>query len=410
MAIKSYQNKRPERLKDLMMVKSLDGHVTYYLNITKLMIDNLWSSQTELEAEFVAVITQSVTMYNPMIAIPGQTAGRLPTTAIVECMLNNYGGLLLRSKLFDYFEKWDGDTTDITCLQNVINNFIQDVIIRNRYKWVHLYESTVLEFNPLYNVDATEETTRTLEQDGTITDRKTGSDTNAHSGTIADAKTGKDTLKKTGTDTLEYEGSETTEYSGDEKMSYEGSEDVEYTGTEVTADAGTETHTKGGTNTSTTSRTTTESTSWYDAEKTVDQPTETDTLSFDHRTNEKQFQNRKDSTSYTDRQDIKSFDNRADTKSFDDRADARTLNLEDEQSYASTNTRTHNNTDTLTHNTTDTETRDLTDTERVLLRRFGNIGVTQSTQLLENFRNFVSYRILDIVASDIAEALTQGVY
>lgn len=401
------QGKKPKKLKDLKTYIPFTSsyYVMNHFNVPELWFTSIWTSPTEYETALISALFQEIDDYLPYTTLQD------PKISILDASLySNFGERTLFEKYFEFIEKWDGYSEDY---ESVINNMTVDIkrcIAANRYKWGNLMESCLLEFNPLYNVDATEETTRTLEQDGTITGRKTGSDTNAHSGTIADAKTGKDTLKKTGTDTLEYEGSETTEYSGDEKMIYEGSEDIEYIGTESTAHAGSETHTKGGTNTSTTSRTTTESTSWYDAEKTVDQPTETDTLSFDHRTDEKQFQNRKDTTSFTDRQDIKSFDNRADTKSFDDRADARTLNLEDEQSYASTNTRTHNNTDTLTHNTTDTETRDLTDTERVLLRRFGNIGVTQSTQLLENFRNFVNYNIIDVVAHDIANCITEGVY
>jgi hypothetical protein len=50
------------------------------------------------------------------------------------------------------------------------------------------------------------------------------------------------------------------------------------------------------------------------------------------------------------------------------------------------------------------------DTERISKERHGNIGVTTTTKLLSEFREYVNFNIMDIVAKDIVNTITEGVY
>ena len=70
-------------------------------------------------------------------------------------VLNNYGGLLLLND-------------DISVTKTLVNACIQS----NDYKWKKLYETTVLTYNPIWNVEATE--TRTTEYGEHVTTQNNG--------------------------------------------------------------------------------------------------------------------------------------------------------------------------------------------------------------------------------------------
>ena len=72
----------------------------------------------------------------------------------------------------------DNETTTI----NNIKKSIAIMLLSKQYTYENLYESTVLEFNPLWNVDGTETTSRTLVQTGTDSFAKSGTDTTSNSG------------------------------------------------------------------------------------------------------------------------------------------------------------------------------------------------------------------------------------
>ena len=363
--------RKPVRLKYTrnMYPKDVD-YMSYSFKVTSNSF-NVWNDKTELETELVSLLCATVNEDDPYY-ISGED---YETTFIDSVLFNNFGYRKLFSYYFDDYASWDGSSDDYYYVGRRLDTDLKNCIRMNRYKWTNLYKSMILEFNPLWNVDAVEETTRTLEQDGTIETDRTGTDTTAHSGTITDAKSGKDTISNTGTDTTAYSGSETTAYSGSESDTLSGQDTV----------------TKGGSVQEETANTTTESGDLFVATVKTTAPSDTETTVYG-------------------KSNTKSFTNRNDTKSFTNRQDQRTLNTEEETAFASQNQRTHNDTDTLTHNTNDTVTRDLLDTERIVLERHGNIGVTESTKLLSDFRNYVSFNLAEIIAHDIANSITQGVY
>lgn len=66
-------------------------------------------------------------------------------------------------------------------------------VLTNIYKYSRLYETTILEYNPLWNVDGTEERTVNRSKSGNDTDTYNENNTNTKTGTEATATTGSDT-------------------------------------------------------------------------------------------------------------------------------------------------------------------------------------------------------------------------
>lgn len=153
---------------------------------------------------------------------------------LTNLLFDNFGDRKISRKFYKYIN-WTGDVDDYKTFYDIYERSIVTSAYKHGLKYAGYFQTLHEEFNPLWNVDGTEETVRTLEQDGTITNAKRGGDTtqetatgtDAKTGTVADAKTGNDSRHITGTDT----------------------------------DA------NSGVDTSTRSRTTTEGTTFYDAEK-----------------------------------------------------------------------------------------------------------------------------------------------
>ena len=153
---------------------------------------------------------------------------------LTNLLFDNFGDRKISQKFYKYIN-WTGDVDDYKTFYDIYERSIYTSAFKYGLKYAGYFQTLHEDFNPLWNVDGTEETVRTLEQDGTVTNAKRGGDTtqetvagtDSKTGTVADAKTGNDSHHITGTDT----------------------------------DA------NGGVDTSTRSRTTTEGTTFYDAEK-----------------------------------------------------------------------------------------------------------------------------------------------
>ena len=150
--------------------------------------------------------------------------------------------------------------------------------------------------------------------------------------------------------TLQHRGTDTTSSTGDDTLVKSGNQVLTKSGTEDSTRTGSEQLSHTGSDTSTTARTTDDSATFYDTEKTTDQPGVTDT------------------TTYNQVKDSTSFNNRTDTTAY------------------------NNITDKTTYGKTDTNTKNLDDTEHIARRRYGNIGITKSTELLgDTFRYSEEY-------------------
>jgi len=103
----------------------------------------------------------------------------------------------------------------IICYNN-LRKSISIIINTKAYTYGNLYNSTILEFNPLWNVDGTVETVRELKQTGTDNFAHTGSDTSTDSGSdiTTDGRTTYDTndFLNSERSTLQHGLSNTTQY------------------------------------------------------------------------------------------------------------------------------------------------------------------------------------------------------
>lgn len=269
----------------------------------------------------------------------------------------------------------DNAANNQTVIENIKRSFAIFLKSKN-YTYSKLYETTVLEYNPLYNVDGTEITDRNLRQGGNNEHKLSGSDTTAYSGEEINTLSGTDT----------------TAYSGTEANTLSGTDTLAYSGSEANAKTGYDSDVGSGTDTTTDSVTTFDSAgSFHDTSKTTETPGSTDTHNYNS-TDTKSFTDREDSTTY----------GKTDTKSFEDREDSVTYGKTDTKSFDKRE-------DSTTYGKTDTETRNLHDEEHIELRRFGNIGVTKSTDLIDSQRSTVLFDFFKTVCHDCINLVTYGV-
>lgn len=188
-------------------------------------------------------------------------------------------------RFYDRYEEWFSDwdeVTDIGTFTNLLTQTIYSTLKNNAEKYRKMFEAQYLKFHPEWNVDGTETTTRTLDQTGTDTNKKTGDDSTTRTGNETDEKSGSETNTRTGN----------------------------------------ETDAKTGTDTRTTSKTTFDSDTWYDTEKVVDTPnTRTDTHTYNSVADATTFNNRKDTRTYNDVKDKTDYNS----------TDTETRNLHDKE-------------------------------------------------------------------------------
>lgn len=307
---------------------------------------------------------------------------------------------------FTNYEPFPNMSYDRQALEYIIHGLTYNVLSNNRKKYEKLFTALTAEFNPLWNVDGTETTVRTLERDGTETTKHTGADTIEHDGTETISKRGTDKLEHNGTDVTIKTGNVENTKSGYDTTTDHNGESVHKTGTDTNTKSGNFQFTKNG-----------QEEHMIDTTKSsFNSATMTPTESVDDTT---QFTNYQEQTTYNNLQDQTRYDttnstttnnsNRVDYHS----TDTETYNsVRDEHRPNITDTTTHNTTDQIAHDTTDTSrynsndelTLDTTDTERIEHIRQGNIGVISTVKLLQEYIDFADQLdFFSIVAADIAE-------
>lgn len=216
---------------------------------------------------------------------------------------------------------------DATAASNLVKTFALFLRSRSRM-YEKLYKTTVLDYNPLYNVDAYEFTNRELEQTGSTTNNKTGDDTATRSGSESDSKAGSETNVRTGNMTEAGSGSDDTVH---QNTTFDS--DTLYNTAKDTMTAGTTT-----------------------------------------------------TTTYNDVTDTSSFTDREDTHTYNDVQNK------------------------IDYNSSTEDIRDLKDKEGITVRRYGNIGVTMSGQLLEDSRREASYDFIKQVVQDCINTVSYAIY
>ncbi len=221
------------------------------------------------------------------------------------------------------------------------------LFIQNFDKYKHTFDTLDLTYNPLWNVDATETTSREM------TDERTN------------------TLS--GSNATTYNTTETTEY--DNTHTYNTTETTDETEETTYNTTETITHNTTEANTGTNSRTTYDSNNFYDTDKEDSTRTNTGT----------------DTTAKTG---TETTDNDGTTAKTGTETDA------------SEGTNRKTGTDSITH--TANGSNDIEVNESITLERHGNIGVTSTIQLITEDIKFSSqYRkFLDMVCRDIVNEIT----
>ena len=281
----------------------------------------------------------------------------------------SYTKELFDSLIWQYFadrtvlinSKFDPEDEEKT-VENILKSFAINLRSKN-YTYSKLFETIMLEYNPLYNVDAFEFEDRTLDQ--------TGNETTGYKGTEATTRSGSEKDAKNGT--------EATTRSGSEKDAKNGTEVTTRSGSEKDAKTGTEATTRSGSEEELNQTTTYDSAAFYDTTKKITTPT--------NLKDETSFQNREDTHTYNNVKDETSFQNREDTHTYN--------NVKDEKSFT---------------NREDEHIRDLNDTEHIERRRYGNIGVTKSTDLIDAQRETVLFDFYKKVVRDCVNLVTYMIY
>lgn len=327
-------------------------------------IDNVFPDTTLLTTTFAtSEITTSSDEY--IQALAGLMLAKMPNneTLLVSpyttvnnarylngYMFLNYGNRKLFKHYFDWFDIYENKQEECEFLRDEIIQDIYACSKANIYKWSNLLKSTLLEFNPLWNVD----------------------------GVVGEIRE----TTHTGTDTTSHTGTDTTTRDGSNNTTRTGNFELEYLGTKYNDKEGKEVTTNSGTDTSTLSKTTTESQTYYGAEKTEMLNGKTSTLSYDGKTandvyrDTEHFTERKDKTTYNQLKDAHSIDE-SDETSYDSEIE-KLLNLKDKDLF--------------------------------MQIKQGNIGVTTTTKLLTEFQNFINIRVVDVIAKDLINAICEGVY
>lgn len=254
-------------------------------------------------------------------------------------------------------------------LQNIKRAFAINLKAK-AFKYKRLYDIAIAEYNPLYNVDATEHTERDLKMEGKGSHELSGTDTNTTSGSESFDKDGTETTTRTGSETTTKTGSETNTKSGSETDTKAGTETNTKSGSkEISYD--------GGSDEKIIANTTYDDSTFRDVSKETTTPGAAQTETYNSVADELSFS--------ADRADEHTYNDVTDELKFSaDRADEHTYNsVADELSFGDrTDTHTYNDVENETkYGKKDTETRDFNDYEITDHRRYGNIGVTKSQDL-----------------------------
>lgn len=339
-------------------------------------------------------------------------------------VLMNWGDRKINKYLDAVFK--DTTKTDTEKIQ-VFKDALREVKEANRWKWAALMESMETYFNPLYNVDGTEETTsvyaqrQTTDQYGQRSDSETigaGSTTTQHGaqqltdqygGTSQTAQYGSQVNTHTENKNGQFQVTNMYGQQTDTHTEHKGGNYVE------TTQYGQDTTTQTNAPTQTTEQESTNpfndaDTSYNTSKKVTDtiqvvdstqRAQHTDSITKPTNVNEDIAASHTDTITYGTHTDEDSLGQHSDTVTSTTHTDTHSSNQYSDT--VSEQARTNNSTigqQTNTHT-------DATHTDTVTVRRFGNIGVTKSTELLESYMK-MQRNIMKEIMRDYMEMISIG--
>ena len=262
-----------------------------------------------------------------------------------------------------YNNKIDAGKDDRT--HTIIRTLVDAVLTEKKYEIDTLYNTTILEYNPIENYNSTE--TETTQISGSEIDTISGSEIDTKSGSEIDTISGSEIDTKS--------GSEIDTKSGSETHSRTGNDSTTYTGGTTTTPTGSTSVTRKETafNEPSDLATSSQDVTSYDGMSTLEvfndradtnSHAETETATYNNLQNEHTFNDRKNEHTFNDRKNEHMFNDRKNEHTFNDRKNERTF------------------------------------------ERKGNIGVTTSQQMLEQERNIALFSVWQHIANIVQESIT----
>lgn len=253
-------------------------------------------------------------------------------------------------------------------------NIIKSIKIRLQTKarqYERMFNAFMSDYNPLWNVDGVTGTIRESKHTGTDTDAKTGTENTSLSDTGTITNTGKTTTKNEGKTTTQNEGKSSNTKSGNETNSPSGEEVL------------------------------TKAVTTYDDD--TFRNTERDTTSFTSRTDTHTYNSVKDTYEVDSQRPLK------ETYEVDSQNPLKTTYEVDSQNplEESRNLAGSNNT---TFNTSLQKTLNLKDEDLEMVIRQGNIGITKSSELLQDTLSLYDNELMDFVHYVVNDCINQISY
>ena len=265
--------------------------------------------------------------------------------------------------------KFNNEDNDIN-----YTNIIKSIKIRLQTKarlYERMFNAFMSDYNPLWNVDGVTGTIRESKHTGTDTDAKTGTENTSLSDTGTISNSGKTTTKNEGKTTTQNEGKSSNTKSGSETNSPSGEEVL------------------------------TKAVTTYDDD--TFRNTERDTTSFTSRTDTHTYNSVKDIYEVDSEKPLK------ETYEVDSQNPLKTTYEVDSQNPLK-ETRNLAGTNNTTFNTSLQKTLNLKDEDLEMVIRQGNIGITKSSELLQDTLSLYDNELMDFVHYVVNDCINQISY
>lgn len=283
---------------------------------------------------------------------------------------------------------YKNETTTAAQKLQRFKQILQPVIDSNRFKWAALIDSMELYFNPLWNVDGTEETTSNMAKRKTTETLGEREDENVYGATEV-------------TDNIGAKEDSVTHGQQDEEMKFgNGSsyyDEIQYGATKQTLSYGEDETTDSFGAREKTSEHKVKPFNDTDGYKDTDKTIEGDEAATDIHTRAER-EDEVSSITHTDRNTHGAHSDRKISEEY-----------EDIMSYGSQENKreSKSHTDTLTRGEQENITEQDAYIDVVTVKRQGNIGVTKSTDLLDSYRQLMT-DIYPIILDDIMKIVSRG--
>ena len=248
----------------------------------------------------------------------------------------------------------------------IVRSLVDAAIAEKKYEIDTLYNTTILEYDPIENYNSTE--TEITQISGSEIDTKSGSEIDTIIGSEIDTISGSEIDTKSGSETHSRTGNDSTTYTGGTTTTPTGSTSVTRKETAFNEPSDLATSSQDVTS--------------YDGMSTLEvfndradtnSHVETETATYNNLKNEHTFNNRKNEHTFNDRKNEHTFNDRKNERTFNDRKNEHTFN--DRKN------------------------------ERTFERK-GNIGVTTSQQMLEQERNIALFSVWQHIANIVQDSIT----